>query len=323
MDEIGGGFIWTRGVIAQFDGLPGDEVIDVGGLNRRGEVVGTSWNLQHGAFEGFLRSGNQVIGLGTLPGHKFSEAYAVNDNGDVAGAAFVDNGNYWVKRAFLWKDNEMIDLGVLPDGEWSSALAVNNARQVVGYAVTADDVVHPVLWQAGSMIDLASVTGPGRAVAINEKGTLVGFGSNGAFLRSTQGTLRLGSILPRDINNSDQVVGSNGTSAVLWQDGVTYDLSDLLNDATQFVLRDARGINNAGQIVCNALHPQTLWHAVLLTPTSLGDLDADGVVGISDLVSLVNELGACTQESSSDLNRDGAVDDGDVMLLIGNWTSHQ
>ncbi len=53
------------------------------------------------------------------------------------------------------------------------------------------------------------------------KGTLVGFGSRGAFLRSTNETIRLGySLLPRDINDSDQVVGLGAGSAFLWQDGV-------------------------------------------------------------------------------------------------------
>ena len=322
-DENGRGFLWEQGVISRFDGLPGDDGIVIGGMNELGDVVGTSWNYRNEVFEGFLRSGRQVIGLGTLPRHTFSEAHAVNDKGHVVGAASFFNGDYLVRRAFLWKDNEMIDLGVLPGGEASSALAINNAGQIVGYAVTADDEVHPVLWQAGSMIDLVKITGPGRAVAINEKGTLVGSGTGGGFLRSTNETIRLGlSLYPRDINDSGQVVGIIGSSVFLWQDGVTHDLNELLSEATEFVLLDARRINNAGQIVCLALHPQTLLHAVLLTPAHLGDLDEDGLTvapATRAEVSGDRQGELPTSSCSGDSTFDGHVGAVDLRELLNRW----
>lgn len=53
-----------------------------------------------------------------------------------------------------------------------------------------------------------------------------------------------------------------------------------------------------------------------VAPT-LGDLDANGVVGVFDLIRLLSDWGKV--HTSSDLNGDGMVNVSDLLQLLGNW----
>src|SRR5438093_681055 len=73
----------------------------------------------------FLWTGGIMTDLGTLGG-SWSEARAVNDQGQIAGASYgVGDVQF---RAFHWDNGAMIDLG-FGDAE---ALGINNAGQIVG-----------------------------------------------------------------------------------------------------------------------------------------------------------------------------------------------
>jgi hypothetical protein len=51
-----------------------------------------------------------------------------------------------------------------------------------------------------------------------------------------------------------------------------------------------------------------------------GDLDGDGVVGITDLLILLSDWGRCPPgPCTSDLDRDGAVGITDLLILLANW----
>jgi predicted outer membrane repeat protein len=52
----------------------------------------------------------------------------------------------------------------------------------------------------------------------------------------------------------------------------------------------------------------------------IGDLNADGVVDVSDLLILLSSWGECQKsECSADLNNDGFVDVSDLLILLSNW----
>ena len=52
----------------------------------------------------------------------------------------------------------------------------------------------------------------------------------------------------------------------------------------------------------------------------LADTNADGVVDITDLLSMISQWGDC-DNCASDVNDDGTVDINDLLIVISNWGS--
>ncbi len=111
---------------------------------------------------------------------------------------------------------------------------------------------------SAAMIDLGTLGTHSHALAINEKGQVVGFfetrfpngeaGPFHAFLWENGtlidiGSLGGGSTVAYAINNRGQVVGRSGTRAFLWEDGIMRDLGTL---GGSFSL--AQAINDKGEI---------------------------------------------------------------------------
>ncbi|HEY9605578.1 MAG TPA: hypothetical protein V6C85_28500, partial [Allocoleopsis sp.] len=88
------------------------------------------------------------------------------------------------------------------------------------------------------------------------------------------GTLGGNNSSAEDINNLGQIVGASSTAAnvldthaILWEEGVMTDLNSLIPLDSGWLLSDARGINNTGQIVgYGSINSE--FHAFLLTPVS-------------------------------------------------------
>jgi len=70
------------------------------------------------------------------------------------------------------------------------------------------------------------------------------------------------------INDSGQTVGQSGSRAVLWRGGRIANLNDLVGAGTGWVLKEARAINNRGQIVGWGDYGGQK-RAFLLTPTRM------------------------------------------------------
>ena len=97
--------------------------------------------------------------LGTFGGAT-SEAYGINDLGQVVGAADLTNAVNW-RHAFLYTNGVMTDLGVLGNyvtgfGTYSTsiALGINNAGRIVGKSYTTAGRFHAFLYDQGQMTDL-------------------------------------------------------------------------------------------------------------------------------------------------------------------------
>jgi probable HAF family extracellular repeat protein len=199
-----------------------------------------------------------VTDLGSLGG-KNSYAYAINDNGQVAGYAQL-SGNAGPSDAFFWSNSTgMVDLGWLHSfDDISMAFGINKAGTVVGMSGG-----YAFLWtQNAGMQDLGNLGGFGSvATAINSSGQVVGSsglsnGSSHAFLwTATSGMQDLGSLGGNSqalaINDAGQVVGVSWLSdnitdhAFLWTaTGGMQDLGTLGGPDSV-----ANGINAAGQIV--------------------------------------------------------------------------
>lgn len=109
--------MWDHGHVIKLDDLGGEAWNTPMAINRHGDVVGFA-NVPGGATPGalnehaFLRTHDgTTIDLGTLPGDARSDAYAINDHGQVVGMSCT--ANYSNCRGFLWQDGVMTDLNTL------------------------------------------------------------------------------------------------------------------------------------------------------------------------------------------------------------------
>jgi hypothetical protein len=100
-----------------------------------------------------------------------------------------------------------------------------------------------------------------------------------------------------------------------------WDLNDVVGWGPSLEVRGALGINECGQIVGWGKTQSGDFHAILLEPVALGDVDADGDVDGSDFVQLLASWGACSeyQKCPADLDGDCEVGITDFLLLLQNW----
>jgi probable HAF family extracellular repeat protein len=183
--------------------------------------------------------------------------FALNEAGQAVGQSDTSDGH---AHPVLWQNGKVIDLGVLlagTDGELGVARDINNRGDIVG-ASNALDGQHAVLWRNGQIIDLGMLNGnPTFAYAINDNGQIVGTSHTPAgelrgFLWDNGQMRDLGidgGVMPRDINNRGQVVGSldfgesgAGQRAFLWENGVTTRLQ------APGIASSAEKINDRGEI---------------------------------------------------------------------------
>jgi len=131
---------------------------------------------------------------------------------------------------------------------------------------------------------------------------------------------------PYGINNTGAVVGAchgdlpGPGVAFVWDDGPLLDLNDLVKPMAGIdELIIGFDINNAGQIVAQAIDNELNKVAVILTPIEkpLTDLNDDCRTDVLDLLILLSEWGK--NESDADFTGDGTVDVLDLLTLLGEW----
>ena len=156
----------------------------------------------------------------------------------MVGYSSLPNSGY--SHAVLWSNGTISDLGTL-GGSTSAAYAINGAGQIVGYAYTSKGAMHAFLYSGGKMTGL---------------GTL-GYGDTS---------------VAKAINGSGVVAGTASTTygyhAFIYSGGKMQDLNNMIPAGSGWVLTDATGITDTGQIICNAKNTTTYSnHALLLTPS--------------------------------------------------------
>ena len=263
-------------------GTLGGLVSSAHAINDLGQVVGESWLDTPGQARAFLwDSVNGMQNLGSFGGPSF--AYGINNLGQVVGASQeTPGGNF--SHAFLWDSiNGMQNINDLipPNSGWDlqEARDINDRGQIVGWGfIKIDQVVqsHTFLWDPTNGIQDLGAFGT-FFVSINNNEQVTGMDDfKIAYLwDSVNGKQSLGTLggysFSRDINELGQVVGrsfDNGQRAFLYSDSTLIKLNDLLgipDNGSSWVLEDAYGINNSGQIVgWGAINGGN--HAFIMTP---------------------------------------------------------
>ena len=247
------------------------------GINAAGEVVGyirddnyrraaVAWDATSHSWR-MLPAGSAVE----------SEAYAINDAGDIVGSAQF-RGSGQLQDPVLWTPNgTMIRLGELPGGQSNSwAYDINSRGRAVGGVERPrgdlpPDAYHlqrPAIWITPRMVrwlgDGRRGFGGGQARALNDSDTVVGFGSVAdgvlhGFRWTPGGSVQDLGDLPGgsdwsyayDINEVGQVVGTGesevGSRAVMWDgDGTIHDLGEVSGGSDYGYHAD--DINNPGEV---------------------------------------------------------------------------
>ena len=272
----------TAGGMVALPGLPDKPRAVARDINDAGVIVGSAnaggTDLGHAV----LWSGGSVQDLGTLGTGLYSEAWGVNNLGQVVGWSYTDGGSGLTgMHGFLHSQAEgLVDL--TPESDTGSARDINDAGQVTGYKTAFGGFYHAFRWQGGTFVDLGVVPGFAHSfgLAINASGRVAGnstsaSGNSERLFRFTDGTglQNLGGVGEHNvawgINASGQVVGSKGqfaTRALLYTDAAgLQDLNTLIDPSLGWVLLAASDINDAGQIVGYAFNNFTMQtHAVRL-----------------------------------------------------------
>jgi probable HAF family extracellular repeat protein len=207
------------------------------GINSSGMVVGQGW-VTNESFHVFLYSGGRMVDLG---GGFQASASAINDAGQIV-------GNGTAKGAFLYSNGKMVSLGVPSGANSSWANAINSTgNMVAGYLFFSGHPSHASLHSNGGWTDLGAFPGAAgtQATGVDSSGQVVG---TAVFPVQSYHPFRPGKHVGF-IHRNDALV----------------DLNTLIPSNSGFTVTDAIGINDSGQILCDATNSSNVTRAVLLS----------------------------------------------------------
>lgn len=260
------GFRWKSYTMTPLATLGGNNSY-AAGVNNRGQVIGFSETSAVDSscaspqvldyYAVIWKPNGKIVTLPPIAGDIVSQAVAINNQGQAAGASgacgppvslgFADT------HAVLWSAGSAIDLGNLGGTNFNAATAINDHGQIAGVSgLPGNTTYHAFLWQHGAMNDLGVLPGDVNSTAfgINDKGQIVGQSCD----------------------------ASNNCRAFIWQNGSMTDLN-LLVHGGRLYLTYGGDINDSGQVIGDALNTKTgRSPAFLATPSKNASAPAYGAV---------------------------------------------
>jgi probable HAF family extracellular repeat protein len=139
--------VWHSGQVTELR-----ELANPWNINDAGDVVGFSL-INSTPRASLFRAGTVTI-LGTLPGASASQAFDINEVGQVVGTSHFSpaDGSDGYDRAFLWEDGRMRELEPLSSDDKADAYGINDRGVVVGRSGASQFVA--VIWLDGAPYDL-------------------------------------------------------------------------------------------------------------------------------------------------------------------------
>lgn len=283
-------FAFVASAYAQFKfasvDFPGGTLTTARGINNHGEIVG-AYRIVPPRHALLIRAGKFVpLAPNTVLGTNFSEAFKINDRGDVVGQ-FIGNDGF--THGFLLSKGVLTTLD-FPGASDTLALGINESGTVVGYWDLLDangnlPANHGFTWKEGSFTE---VDFPGAAdtsvFGINALGDLVGGWDSGVtspiehgFVCSNGQCFSFdvpfsGSTItqPDDINALGHIAGGYVDASGMLHAFLLVGPNFSSLDFPGAIGTIAWGINSAGQIVGRYSAPDGSIHGFLAQPDNKG-----------------------------------------------------
>jgi probable HAF family extracellular repeat protein len=301
--------LWRDGVITDLGTLGGpDSFVNAPIKNESGEIAGftetstpdplgeafclgfTFFGFQDGVTcVGFLWQNGVMAPLPPLAGGNNSQAWSVNNRGQVVG--FAENGNQDATctppqvlqfEAVIWgpKKGQIQQLPPLSGDSDGVGADINDNGEVTGCSGICANVggascLHAVVWKNGAPTNIVGLGTLNTGTAINNQGQVLGESllpdniTFHSFLWQKGVITDLGTLpghpltFPGGINNKGQIVGHSCDVtdtycvAYIWENGVMTDLNTLIPPGLSVYLYYAGDINDRGEIAGIAVDPVT------------------------------------------------------------------
>ena len=102
-----------------------------------------------------------------------------------------------------------------------------------------------------------------------------------------------------------------------WMD-ISYDISDIVGRQQNVRIRWTMGETN-GSWQYSGWNIDDVVIFVSSGGGTLGDVNCDGIVNITDILSIISTWGTCDTVCNEDIVPDGLINVSDLLQVIGNW----
>ncbi len=295
---------------------PDGTLIAAGGSDSAGNI--RVWRVSDSALILELQHG----GITSIPGLDFSPDGSVLATGKFTGGSvrlWSMPGGGFINEITT---GQVLDLKYSPDGSRIAVAEVQRIRLLspaTGLTVLVINNAH-----AGIVTAVDFNSDGSLLLSAGADGLLkVWSATSGTLLRTLTG--HTAGVTDADLSPDDSIVVSTGKDATvrLW------DFADgsLLQTYTDETGRIDLAVNavvfspDAGRFAYARADGSVILADNPFGGTVPGDLDGDGVVGVSDLLTLLGDWGPCPPKGDcpADLDGDGSVGVADLLILLANW----